>query len=152
MKRKQGSSLWLYLSSKGVDNTAHPLYAKYKLDFYRQYDKELKRKKRSEKRSYIISYPVHTVMQLRSLAKVSGLTVPEFIKAIVIAEMNETSLDERMPIYINIQKAVEQCRLIIQRIEERDTKRTLFGKSSFDKLRDQLDELHSCIDSIILKR
>jgi len=152
MKKRANSALWKYLNEHGINDTHHKDFIFYKNLFYKNYDKNLKQKKRAEKRSFITSFPLLTVQKLRRLAKMSELTLPELIKSLVISEMNKTTLDERIPVYQDILKSIEQCRLSIIRVEEREIKKSIFGNASYDTLYKLLDELINLIQSLILTK
>jgi hypothetical protein len=151
-KPRRNTRLWLYLYQNGILQTGdEELIAKSIKDYKRKYDRELKQQKRKEeKRSFSISFPITEIIPIRKRSKDYHLNVVDYIKALVKADLTKTSTIQQLSIFKEILLLLQDCRNAIQNLEERDNMKW-FGKSNYASVVDIILKLEQEIISVASK-
>lgn len=134
-KIRPHTGLWKYLEQSGVlDSRDEEKIKATKKEYWRKYDAEYKRKKRKQKREYLISFNTTELQSVIATAKTKGLKVPEYIREATRADINQVYV---VP-YGFLLKEVEQTLLsykrIIKDIGDKDKRNWLGASKNYESL------------------
>ncbi len=132
----RNSKLWIYLNQSGVLDTEDETVIKEKIkEYYRIYDKELKKQKRNiDKRNFTISFPTIEIQHIRNRAKQYNSDIPTYIKVLVKADLTNTTFIENTLTYKEILQALQYYKNAVKDIEEKDVKNWLGSNKNYDAL------------------
>ncbi|HUM50755.1 MAG TPA: hypothetical protein PK431_03030 [Chitinophagales bacterium] len=145
---KRNSKLWLYLQQHAVDTADKQAMDEMKKRFYREYNTELKRKKRKDKRLFHISFPKSEIQHIRHRAKHYNTDVVGFVKLLVKAEINQNSVIENSLVYKEILQLLQHFKIKIEAIEAKENSRWL-GNNNYESLYKILESIR---DKILIKK
>lgn len=143
MKRtRSNSKLWLYLQQHAVDTADKQAMAEMKKRFYREYNTQLKRQKRKDKRVFHISFPKSDIQHIRKAARHYDTDVVGLVKLLVRAEINQASVIESSLVYKETLQLLQQYKAKIEAIEARENSRWL-GNNDYGMLYKILESIRS---------
>lgn len=145
---KRNSKLWLYLLQHAVDTTDKRAMAQMKKQFYREYNTELKRQKRKDKRVFHISFPKSEIQHIRHRAKHYNADVVGLVKLLVKAEINQNSVIENSLLYKEILQLLQHFKTKIESIEAKENSRWL-GSNNYENLYRILESIKN---EIVIKK
>lgn len=151
MSRNNGHmNLWVYLDQSGILQSGDPKRIEQaKKEYWRKYDTELKRKKRAERRSFTLSLPKQEMNLLRKRAADLGYDAVDYIKLLIHADLQKTSLAAQSEVFLKILQLLQQYRNAIQRIEEGKEKQKWFsGGDKMDAVNKTLRDLEAEIRAL----
>ena len=119
-----------------------------KKQFYKIYNRELKQQKRRERRVFTVSFPVIQIQHIRKRSREYNTDIPGYIKALVRAEILNTTVIEQLHVYRQILQVLHQYKKAIDAITSKDTKRW-FAKNNTDSLHEILKTLEEEIKKLI---
>lgn len=121
-----------------------------KKQFYKLYNKQLKQQKRNERRVFTVSFPVSQIQHIRKRSKDYNSDIPSYIKALVKADVSNTTIIEQLQMYRQILQMLHQYNKAIDTISAKDTNRW-FGKNNIDSLYGILENIETEIKKVIHK-
>lgn len=139
---KRNSKLWNYLNQNGfIDSKDDIIIQNAIKQYYKNYDRELKKRIRKvEKRNFTISFPTNHIQHIRKRAKEYGLSVVDFIKLIVLAELSNKSPLQLTVTFQEILQLLNYYKNTIDSIESRETT-NWFGKSNYEELKKIIESI-----------
>lgn len=133
---KRNTKLWIYLYQSGIlDSNDEAVIQQAIKDYYKKYDRELKKRIRKvEKRNFSISFPTSQINHIRKRAKEYNVTIVDYIKLLVIADISKSSPLEHTLAYKEILQLLQHYKNSIDIIEAKETNKW-FGASNYDELK-----------------
>lgn len=121
-KIKKKGGLYNYLKERGLDTCEDDtLLELTKREYWREYDKNLKHRKRKiEKRAFTISFPKDEMPNIKRNASQSGYSLHEYIKQCVFASIRNTYVIPHLYAYKEILQQISSCKNILNSLQEKD--------------------------------
>lgn len=119
-----------------------------KKEFYKLYNKQLKQQKRNERRVFSVSFPVSQIHHIRKRSKDYNADIPSYIKALVKADVSNSTIIEHLQVYRQILQVLHQYNKAIDAIAAKDANRWL-GKNNIDSLYGILENIETEIKQLI---
>ncbi|MDB5227827.1 MAG: hypothetical protein JWN78_2020 [Bacteroidota bacterium] len=143
---KRNSKIRNYLFQTGALETRdETIIKKAKQQYWREYDKQLKRSKRNAKRTFTVSFQIQELDRLRSQAKYNGINIPEYIKQAVKADISNTYVIPHAHILRHIQQLLINCKQQLKTIADKDAKNWLGINKNYDATLTIIDQLGKTI-------
>jgi predicted DNA-binding ArsR family transcriptional regulator len=132
---KQNTGVKAYLDSIGIlQNGTQEDISKAKKEYWKQYDKLYKRKKRKQKREFLISLNSKELALVVEAAKEKGMRVTEFMREAALAEMQKAYVIPYPHVLKEIAQSLILCKTSIKNIAEKDNKNWLGISRNYENL------------------
>lgn len=130
---RRNSKIRNYLFQIGALKTGDETVIKEaKKQYWREYDKQLKKDKRNIKRTFTVSFQVQELDKIRHQAKYNGINIPEYIKQAVKADLTNTYVIPHPHILKEIAQLLINCKNQLKTIAEKDAKNWLGMNKNYD--------------------
>jgi len=139
-KIKSNSKLFEYLLKHQIDFSDKEAIALLKKEFYKEYNRTLKKEKRLEKRVFTITISKQLIHHLRRRCKEQGSDIPSYIKLLIKADINNTSVAQQTMIFRAIKQLLNICDDKLTLLVEKDSNKW-FGNHHYDELQKILQEI-----------
>jgi hypothetical protein len=147
MRRIQkGTGLWNYLEHTGVLATGdEAAIAEAKKTYLRIYDREIKRKKRQQKRIYTVSFTPKEVKDVQGKAKVGGYTIADYLKACVRADIENSYVVPYPHILREIEQLLATYLNTVKDIGNRDMKGWFSSNRNYMALEESIQQIERTV-------
>ena len=147
MKIKRNTKLYNHLYQTGILESGDDQLIKDTIkSYYRNLDKELQNRKRKiECRQFSISFPVQQINHVRKRAKDYGLSVVDYLKALVKSDLSNSSPLEQTLLYKEVLQLLQHYKNTLDALEANESKR-LFGNNNYNNSRKILESIQSQIE------
>lgn len=144
---KPNTKLYSYLQQLGVlESKDETIIQQAVKDYYRKYDRELKNRKRIiEKRNFSISFSTQQINHIRKRAKEYNITIVDYLKLLVKADLSGSSPLEHTLTYKEILQLLQQYKNTIEAIEVKESNRW-FNTSNYDELKKLLQHILEMVE------
>lgn len=144
---KRNTKLWIYLYQNGIlDSKDETVIKQATKDYYRKYDRELKKRKRKiEQRQFSISFSIMQINHVRKRAKEYNVKVIDYLKLLVKADLSSTSPLEHTLTYKEILQVLQQYKNSIDAIESKESNKW-FGNNNYDELKKLLQYILEMVE------
>lgn len=143
-KTRSNSKLYQYLLDHSADFADKEAVAFLKKQFYKEYNRKLRKQKIQEQRVVTITIPKQAIRHLRKRCKEQGSDVPTYIKQLIKADITNTTAIEQTLIFFEIKQILHNTKQTIESIEEKSQKRW-FGNNDYTTLYTILTDIHHTI-------
>lgn len=133
---KRNTKLWIYLYQSGILESENEQQIQSAIkEYYRKYDRDLKKRIRKvEKRNFSVSFTTSQINFIRKRAKEYDMTVVDYIKFLVSADLSKSSPLEHTITYKEILQLLQYYKNAIDAIEAKESNKW-FGTSHYDELK-----------------
>lgn len=133
---KRNTKLWIYLYQSCILESGDKQKIQSAIkEYYRKYNRDLKKRIRKvEKRNYSVSFPTSQINHIRKRAKEYNLSIPDYLKLLVTADLSKSSPLEHMLDYKEILQLLQYYKNSIDAIEAKESSKW-FGTSNYDELK-----------------
>lgn len=144
---KRNTKLWIYLYQNGILESKDEDVIKQAIkDYYKKYDRDLKKQIRKvEKRNFSISFPTSQINHIRKRAKEYNVTIVDYIKLLVKADLTGTSPFEHTLTYKEILQLLQHYKNAIDAIESKESNKW-FGNNNYDELKKLLQYILEMVE------
>jgi len=144
---KRNTKLWSYLNQNGFLESNNEIDIQNAIkQYYRDYDRELKKRKRSiEKREFSISFPKHRMNHILKRSRDYNTTVVDYLKLLVEGDLSKASPLKFTVMYKEILQLLRHYKNAIDTIESKENNRW-FGNNNFQALHKILSSIKDKID------
>lgn len=144
---KRNSKLWIYLDQNGIlDSKEEAVLQQAIIDYYRKYNRDLKKRIRKvEKRNFSISFPTSQINHIRKRAKEYNVTVVDYLKLIVKADLSKSSPLEQTTVYMETLQILQHYKTTIDAIEAKEINKW-FGNTHYDELKKALQNIVELVE------
>ena len=150
-KVPKNTLLWKYLEQKGVLGAGDVNAIKAaKKEYWKQYDKARKQKNRKvQKREIVLAFPADEINHIRFTAKAKGLTIHDYIRACVKADMSQLTVIPHRALVSEILQVLHQCNNQLEVIKKKEGKGWLVISRTYENVETVLNQTENRITNLL---
>jgi hypothetical protein len=145
------SGLYQYLLQQGVLEKGTEEEIKLaKRHYWRAKDKEYKKEKRTrQKREIVLVFPADEINHIRFSAKAKSLTIHEYVRACVKADMSQLTVIPHKAQVAEIMQVMRQCNNQLEAIKNKEVKGWLVISRTYENVETVLTQTESRIITLL---
>lgn len=146
-KPRRNTKLWLYLYQSGVLNSNDETLIKQKAkEYWKDYDRNRKKRKRASKREYTITFKQEEIKALKFTAHTVGMSIPEYIRQLTRTNILSVPFVAHAQTIKHIEQILIHCKNKINDIAKKETTKNWLGKNNnYDTLTTTIEQIQTTI-------